>query len=158
MHRRLFLLSFICLALAGRAHAESRWDTMGVGLSTTDVAAALGSPLIVHGGHGFEQWTFDHGGTVMFHNGAVMHWNTPRGYRAPSRQPLVASHMAGLRRPDFSRFTKATAATAVAASTPETTKTLVDEFDEPPAPPSDEIAPTQQQRVRVPTFDELAQS
>jgi hypothetical protein len=78
------LLLLLSLAAFGSVRAQTPWEHLGVGMGEEQVSALLGQPLIVNGGHGYVHWTFDSGGSVMFREGSVLFWGTPKGIRAAS--------------------------------------------------------------------------
>lgn len=69
----------------------ARWSEMGTGKTEPEVFAILGAPLIMHGGRGYMQWTYDAGGAVMFRQGLVIYWDTPAGYQPAAPLPVVAA-------------------------------------------------------------------
>ncbi len=97
-HHLLLLCSALALCVSAQAKSTARWDHVGLGMSPVEVAEVLGNPLIINGSRGYQQWTFDAGGSVMFHQGTVLHWKLPKGFKAPdpAKAPLIAKHMGGL--------------------------------------------------------------
>ena len=141
-HRILALIFTCCFALTGRSEGAPRWEHLAVGMNETEVAAALGSPLIVNGARGLVQWTFDAGGLVMFQQGALLFWGTPRGYRPAAIEPVL--DVVAVENP----------APVEAASTPVAAEASRLEPLSPHAPP----LRRPQTEVRVASFDELRKS
>lgn len=93
MRNRFLQHILLCCVLTVSAYGKARWNEMDTGKSESDVFKMLGAPLIMHGGRGYMQWTYDAGGAVMFRQGIVIYWNTPVGYtfvpEAPKPIPPV---------------------------------------------------------------------
>ena len=141
-HRILALLFACCFALTGRGEGEPRWEHLAVGMNETEVASALGTPLIVNGARGLVQWTFDAGGLVMFQQGILLFWGTPRGYQpTPIENPIEV-------------VTLELPAPVDPAPTSSSTTTL----ELPPSSPHTPMLSRPQSEVRVATFDELRKS
>ena len=143
-HRILTLLLTLCFALTGRAEGGSRWENLEVGMNETDVAAALGSPLIVNGARGLVQWTFDAGGSVMFQQGALLFWGAPRGYRPDPEKPAT--------------LVAAIDTQAPVETQPTPTLPPADTSLHGPSSPNTPTLRRPQSNVRVASFDELRKS
>jgi hypothetical protein len=74
MRRALTCLGLL-LAL-NQVRANDGWALLKLGMSGSEVAAALGSPLICSKGRGFERWTYDNGAEVLIH-GWLIGWTVP---------------------------------------------------------------------------------
>ncbi len=79
----------LCCALGAPAFGQSRWEDLSSGMDEQQVSSVLGQPLIVHGSRGYIQWTFDAGGSVMFHQGKVAFWGTPKGHKPAAKPRLM---------------------------------------------------------------------
>ena len=143
-----------------RPTAEPRWENLTAGMTEAEAVAVIGKPLIVHGGRGYVQWTFDVGGSVMFHSGTVLHWNTPRNYRPTATAgALTTSSVARLSAAALS----VTQEKPASDTTPHSTGTgalpppAITAPTETGAPLQLTPAPTQR-TARVPSFAEIVKS
>lgn len=72
---RLFAAG-LAAASAGVARGAEPWSEVRLGMSAEQAAAVLGEPLLRSGGFGFEIWTYDHCGEVVFY-GPLVGWTEP---------------------------------------------------------------------------------
>lgn len=83
----------LALLLCATTQASSlfgAWDGMRTGMSRVEASGVVGAPSIASIGRGgFEAWTYEHGGEVMFFRGAVLFWSVPKSGAdlAPARKP-----------------------------------------------------------------------
>ena len=69
----------LAILVAGSARAASPWDNLKAGMSSGDVRAQLGEPLLRSAGRGFEIWIYDARTEVVWLRGAVIAWTPPGG-------------------------------------------------------------------------------
>jgi hypothetical protein len=70
-------LTGLCLLLAlNQVRASDGWLLLKLGMTGSEVTAALGNPLICSKGRGFERWTYDNGAEVLIH-GLLIGWTSP---------------------------------------------------------------------------------
>lgn len=98
MYRR-FAFFILSLALLGpglpAAESEARWQDLQIGYSVGQTVDLIGEPLLRSKGRGFETWTYDDGGEVLFH-GALIGWTLPVGLRAEARSDDIWKQSPGL--------------------------------------------------------------
>ncbi len=152
MFNRLAQLLLLCSALTcvATARTDSRWEDMSSGLNEFEVSSILGTPLIVHEARGYKQWTFDAGGLVMFHRGAVAYWGTPRGHK-PAPKPRL---LTVITEPIPGHEVPSVATANPAAKTPTETVRRLPVF----AAPTATETTTPNVKVRVSSFDEITKS
>ena len=76
---RIALLARLALMLAltsGLARAADAWTQLKLGMTTDQALAKLGEPLLRSTGQGFEIWTYDSRGELVFY-GPLVGWTSP---------------------------------------------------------------------------------
>ena len=80
------VLAMLC-SVAGTQGADG-WARIKAGMTRTELAAALGEPLMKSSGRQFELCIYDAGAEVLCFRGAVVAWTAPAGSAAPEGRQL----------------------------------------------------------------------
>ncbi|MBI5689008.1 MAG: hypothetical protein HZC55_02840 [Verrucomicrobia bacterium] len=73
---RRSLIGLLLLISVNAVRADGGWAQLKLGMSESEVVAALGRPLICSKGRGFARWTYDRGAEVLLH-GSLIGWTAP---------------------------------------------------------------------------------
>lgn len=71
---------FLAVGLVGNVFAAEPspgWGKLCSGMSQREIVAMLGQPLLRTRSRGFETWTYNSGGEVLFFRGPLFAWTVP---------------------------------------------------------------------------------
>jgi hypothetical protein len=79
---RALTLLLLTAVLTEPLRGADGWLNLKLGMSGSEVEAALGTPLVRSEGRGFEVWTYDDASEVVFY-GRMIAWTSPASSAAP---------------------------------------------------------------------------
>lgn len=73
------------LVLASAAHAD--WNDLRLGMAAPAATHCVGVPLMSTAARGYDMWTYDAGGYILFEGGVISYWHAPRPGVPPGQPP-----------------------------------------------------------------------